>query len=378
MELELDRAALEPIVRRALARPVTLDAWRAVPFSYQVTNPLSAGIWRISGAARDGAADVGWSVILKVALSDYEVLLSRYPAAFRPELEHAYLWDREVLAYESGIFDRLPRGLAAPRLFHADRRADSCWLWLEDLGDGGGQWDVARYALAARHLGRFNGAFPSGSFDAPWLTRDWIGTWILRGFGSRGAAVVENDAIWAHPFVREGFGAGTRERLRAFLAVRERIVQRLNARPHALGHLDAFRKNLFDRVNEAGERETAAIDWSYLGYGPIGAELGHLVIGSVAFADYRQDIRELASACVPAYLDGLRESGWKGNEADVREGYALSAARWVSMLGWLTSVLDPRRQQQVEIWMGQPLAEGVAQAGARTAYLLDLLDGAMS
>ena len=378
MELELDAATLEPIVRSALDRTVALDEWRAIPFSYQVTNPLSAGIWRVAGTARDDDATVDWSVILKVALSDYDVLLSRFPPDLRPELEHAYLWDREVLAYESGIFDGLPSGLAAPRLYLADRRADSCWLWLEDLGDGGGQWDVARYALAARHLGRFNGTFPEGSFDRPWLTRDWIGTWIVRGFGSRGAVVIENDAIWAHPFVRDGFAPQTRDRLRRYLAGRERIVERLNARPHTLAHLDAFRKNLFDRTSAAGDRETAVIDWSYLGYGPIGAELGHLVIGSVAFADYRQDIRILADACLPAYLDGLREAGWNGSEADVREGYALSAARWVSMLGWLTSVLDPARQQQMETWMGQPLAESIAQAGTRTTYLVDLLDGAMS
>ncbi|HLZ48855.1 MAG TPA: hypothetical protein VKR80_09430, partial [Candidatus Limnocylindria bacterium] len=262
MELQLDHATLEPIVRRALGRPVTLGAWSAVPFSYQVTNPLSAGIWRISGTARDGATHADWSVILKIALADYDILLSRYPVALRPELEHAYLWDREVRAYESGIFDRLPPGLVAPRLFLADRRADSCGLWLEDLGDGGGQWDVARYALAARHLGRFNGLFPEGAFAAPWLTRDWIGTWTLRGFGSHGAVAIENDAIWAHPFVRAGFAAGTRDRLRRYLAERERIVERLNARPHALGHLDAFRKNLFDRAGPADERETAAIDWS--------------------------------------------------------------------------------------------------------------------
>src|SRR5204863_8960010 len=186
VDLELDEATLRPIVDRVVGRRVTLGDWTSVPFSYQVTNPLSAGIWRISGSANDGDAKLEWSVILKIALSDYDILLSRYPAALRPELEHAYLWDREVLAYESGIFDRLPPGLAAPRLFLADRRADSCWLWLEDLGDGGGQWDRPRYALAARHLGRFNGAFPAGSFEAPWLTRDWIGTWILRGFGSRG------------------------------------------------------------------------------------------------------------------------------------------------------------------------------------------------
>jgi hypothetical protein len=377
VDVEVDAATLEPIVRRALGRPVALEAWRSVPFSYQVTNPLSAGIFRISGTARYAGETLEWSVIVKVALSDYDILLARFPAEDRPELERAYLWDREVLAYESGVFDRLPPGLVAPRALLVDRRADRCWLWLEDLGDAGGAWDVERYALAARHLGRFNGAFPEGAFDAPWLTRGWIDTWLLTGFGSRGRLVLENDAIWDHPLVRSGFASDARERLRRHLDQRERIVQRLNARPSTLCHLDAFRKNLFDHVGPAGEPETAAIDWSYLGYAPIGAEVGHLVIGSVAFADYRQDIRALSGTCLDAYLVGLRDGGWRGDESQVRDGFALSAVRWVFMLGWLTAVLDPARQASTEKWAGQPLAETIAQAGHRTTFLLDLMETAL-
>lgn len=367
----LDVKTLEPIARRALGRPVTLGEWRAVPFSYQVTNPMSAGIYRISGTARDAGATVEWSVILKIALADYDVLLARFPALHRAELEHAYLWDREVLAYGSGTFDRLPAGLAAPRCLFADRRADSCWLWLEDLGDGGGQWDVPRYVEAARHLGRFNGAFPEGAFDAPWLTRGWIRTWLLTGFASRAQTILDNDAIWEHPIVRAGFAADARERLRRHWAARAATLDQLHDRPLTLAHLDAFRKNLFDRRGE-----TVAIDWSYLGLAPIGAEVGHLVIGSVAFADHRQDIRTLAAAALDAYIAGLREAGWRGDDSVVRRGYALSAVRWAFMLGWLTSVLDPQRRASTEKWAGQRLEESVAQAGDRTTYLLDLIEGA--
>lgn len=377
MDLDLDTSTLEPIVSRATGRPVTIGEWRSVPLSYQVTNPLSAGIFRISGTARDAQGTVDWSVILKIALADYDLLLARFPAEVRPELERAYLWDREVLAYESGLFDRLPPGLVAPRAFQIDRRGDRCWLWLEDLGKGEGQWDVARYALAARHLGRFNGAFPEGAFDAPWLTRGWIGTWLLTGFGSRGKVIIDNDAIWDHPVVRAGFAPATRQRLRRHLDDRERLVRRLHARPNTLAHLDAFRKNLFDHNGPRGEPETAAIDWSYLGYAPIGSEVGQLVIGSVAFADYRQDIRALTGACLDAYLDGLRDSGWTGDESVVREGLALSAGRWAYMFGWLTSVLDPERRASTEKWAGQPLEETIAQAGDRTTFLLDLIDGAL-
>jgi hypothetical protein len=365
----LDRSTLEPIVARAIGRPVAIGEWRSVPFSYQVTNALSAGIFRISGAAADGA---DWSIVLKVLQPAYDALLGRFPVENRAVLEDAYLWDREVRAYESGLFDHLPTGFAAPPALAIDRRADRCWLWLEDLGTDDARWDIARHALAARHLGLFNGAFPEGEFDAPWLTRGWIRTWLATGFGSRAQIVLDNDAIWGHPIVRRGFPDGTRDRLRRLWPGRMSVVDRLDARPSTLCHLDAFRKNLFDR-----DGQTVAIDWSYIGPAPIGVEVGHLVMGSVAFAEYGHDTMALAAASLDAYLAGLRDSGWTGDETAVREGFALSAIRWVFMLGWLSAVLDPARQAQMEERTGRRLADQVAEAGARTTFLLDLIDSAM-
>jgi thiamine kinase-like enzyme len=150
------------------------------------------------------------------------------------------------------------------------------------------------------------------------------------------------------------------------------VLDRLEARPSTLCHLDAFRKNLFDRAGE-----TVAIDWSYVGTAPIGVEIGQLVMGSVAFAEHGHDPHALAAASLDAYVAGLRDSGWNGDEDAVRDGFALAAIRWVFMLGWLGSVLDPARQAQMEKWAGQPLADQVADAGARTTYLLDLIDGAL-
>lgn len=366
----LDAAALAPIVARAVGRPVSIGEWRSEAFSYQVTNALSAGISRLHGAALDGE---GWSVILKVLHPAYDALLGRFPAESRAELETAYLWDREVQAYESGLFARLPPGFAAPRALRIERRAGSCWLWLEDLGGDGARWDVAQYARAARHLGRFNGAFPEGAFDAPWLTRSWLRTWLTTGFGSRALLTLDNDALWRHPLVKGGFTQDTRDRLRRLWPERGTVLDRLEARPSTLCHLDAFRKNLFDRAGE-----TVAIDWSYIGNAPIGIEVGHLVMGSVAFAEHGHDTHALAAASLDAYVAGLRDSGWNGDEDAVRGGFALSAIRWVFMLGWLSTVLDPTRQAQMEKWAGQPLADQIADAGARTTYLLDLIEGALA
>ncbi|MEA2660829.1 MAG: hypothetical protein QOH08_401 [Chloroflexota bacterium] len=373
----LDARALAPVVERLFGRRVTPLTWAVTPFTYQATNSLSEGVFRVSGTARDGAAVRDWSVVVKVLRPAYDVLLAWFPEESRAELEDAHRWDREVHAYESGLLDRLPAGLAAPRCLGVRRDADRCWLWLEDLGPTDPGWDVPRYALAARHLGRFNGAFPAASVpDAAWLSHGWLRTWLVTGFGSRAEFVLGNDDVWEHEIVRSAFAADDRERLERHWAERAAVLDRLDALPQTLCHLDAFRANLIGRTNARGEPETVAIDWAGMGLAPIGAEVGQLVMGSVSFADYRQDIRELAPAAVDGYIAGLRESGWNDAERDVRTGFALSAVRWVFMLGILNAALDPVRQAEVEKWAGQPYVDTLTQAGTRTRYLLGLLDSA--
>src|SRR5207244_3774720 len=107
----------------------------------------------------------------------------------------------------------------APLCFEVGGRAGLVWLWLEDVADQVGPcWPVARFALAARHLGRLNGTYLAArplpdytwlqrtllrwrverniafwaafdaARDAPWLRRCWPGTWVFAGgaYGSGG------------------------------------------------------------------------------------------------------------------------------------------------------------------------------------------------
>src|SRR5207237_402832 len=87
--------------------------------------------------------------------------------------DHPIYGKREALAYASGLLDDLPGGIAAPRCFAVEERTDeSCWLWLEEVGDRhGSRWPLSQYARAARALGRFNGAYLAGrALPAyPWL-----------------------------------------------------------------------------------------------------------------------------------------------------------------------------------------------------------------
>jgi hypothetical protein len=174
---ELDRAALEPPVRRALgSATATVASWRAAPLGGGIGAALGGGLLhRLAGTAREGGAERPWSLVLKF-LRPPPAAATR-TVANRPDPGHQFCWKREALLYGSGLLEGLPAGFAAPRCYGVEERADGIRLWLEDIAEpGGARWSLARYGEAARHLGRFNGASLVGRPlpEAPWLCRDAV------------------------------------------------------------------------------------------------------------------------------------------------------------------------------------------------------------
>jgi hypothetical protein len=112
------------------------------------------GVYRFAGNGKDRGQPVWWSLILKEIGA---------PAEGGYEDNWNY-WKRETIAYGSGLLEDLPGGLGAPRCFKVEELADGTMrLWLEDLSASNDTpWSVDRYALAARHLGQFNGAGLAG------------------------------------------------------------------------------------------------------------------------------------------------------------------------------------------------------------------------
>ena len=211
------------------------------------------------------------------------------------------------------------------------------WLWLEDIKeDVGNPWPVEQYAIAARHLGQFNGAYLTGQSipSEPWVTRNW-----LRQYVEHAAPMIEFIRINPnHPIILHMYPGNTLAQVLAIWEVRTQILDVLDNLPQVFCHQDAFRRNLFAR----GGR-TIAIDWGYMGIAPVGAELVALVAGSLGFFEIPAGrVRELDQLCFEAYLQGLSEAGWKVDPKVVRTGYALTlmlrypiGAQIGEMLGWL-------------------------------------------
>jgi hypothetical protein len=137
----IDQAALTPVLRRALdSETVQVVDWDCQPLQAGVG--LASSVFRVSGQARDQGDTIPWSLILKV--------VRLLPHADDPG-NVIYYWKREVLAYQTGLLDDLPGGLAAPACYGVvEQPGQGAWLWLEDVADAcGPRWPLEQYGVAA-------------------------------------------------------------------------------------------------------------------------------------------------------------------------------------------------------------------------------------
>jgi hypothetical protein len=324
----LDAAALTPVVRRALGRRTAVPlTWRWGELPYASYLPARRLI-RLDGTADVRGEPVPWSAVIKIVAPPPPGGAAPPPA-----------WDREVRAYRSGLLRRLPGGLVAPRVLHIGRTAGAAWLWLERVEDAfGGRWPLAQYGVAARHLGRLNGAYLVSRPLPPfrWLRRDWAAGQSEPAHLP--AARRELERLLTQPTVRAAFPAAEGDRLRRLLDAQPALLEQLARLPQTLCHHDASSANLFARRPRARDAtapaleawETVAVDWEDVGPGPPGADVATLVFGSMRRGAFPADrAQALTRTVLAAYAGGLREAGWRGDRQTVLLGFAAAVAlRW--------------------------------------------------
>lgn len=306
----VDQACLTSLVQKILDRPaLQVSNWKVQQLHGGVE--WDSAVFRFQGEATDGTENIPWSLILKTIL----------PAKKSADPAGIWYWKREALAYQSGFLHHLPGGnLTAPTCYEISERPDgSMWLWMEEVKDDiPCPWSIEQYAVVARNLGQFNGAYLTGQSlpSEPWITRNW-----LRKYVENAAPMIEFVRRKPnHPTVMHMFPGDTVAQVLAVWEKRAKILEVLENLPQVFCHQDAFRRNLFAR----GGR-TVAIDWGYMGIAPVGAELVALVAASLGFFEIPTDkVMELDRLCFEGYLQGLGDAGWKGDPKLVRTGYALS------------------------------------------------------
>ncbi len=367
--LKTDITDLTDLVRESLGDPYAEIAEQRVEKIGHPGALSTAGLHRVSGTTTAGRR---WSFVAKSIHSvRHWPMIGMLPDGMREQTIAHFPWRADLDVYLEAA--PLPEGLRLPRLHRVDDLGDDrLVLWLEDVREIPGAWDLDRYRAAARLLGRLaamNRVTPAGDpassrqrnrapdlapshhqrdpapdhrqpGPAPDPAPDHPRRGLAAGCGlpsSPGRPLspslrgycegpvlnlmlpgLRDPATWAHPLVAAYTDAALRDDLLALGERMDWLLETVNRLPHTLGHGDASPQNLL--VPADGSAEFVAIDWSWPGPLPIGLDLGQLLVGLAnAGAMEPAELPAIHAAIEPAYAAEV-----DADPAIVRFGYIAS------------------------------------------------------
>jgi hypothetical protein len=360
---------LAGIVADALGDPeAELLSSRADAVPYDLPALTTAGRFWVRGQARTAGGERPYCLFVKVVQSWSRSAFFQFVPEEHREIALAGLpWEIEPSVYASDLGAVLPPGLTMPRAY-AVREVDelSAALWLEAVDHVDEPWKVERFSEAARLLGRL-AASPDvrpladvGRGPQQQIVRDYAEGRLRHQV----VPALEDDGLWRHPLVAGAFSPELRGRLRSAARRLDDVVAELESVPEMTVHGDACSRNLLVRRDGAG---FSLIDFGFWSKGPVGFDLGQLLIGEVQTGERPAcQLPELETACVAAYVEGLREEGADVPLAVVQRAHALQAL----LFAGLSSL-------PLEQLGAPPTPELQRVAGERAqlaTFLLDLVD----
>lgn len=321
----MDAQELAPVVRQATGVAEAWPTrWSCHTLTDELVNPVTVGLFRIEGEAdAPGQPGLSWTVVLKV-VSDVNFGGSDLDVGYSHEAQDWNYWNREVQVYRSGFVEDLPGPLTAVRCWGcAEVAPDESWIWLEALEGAASRrrWSLSELAESAYHLGAFGAqglARVEEIESYGWAAQRWLRGWVASSaeFGAGHAA--EHEDCWRHPLLRDLLPATARTRYLDVIADSERLLTLVESFPRTVAHHDAQWSNLFHAGPDGAKRGTVAIDWSFLGSAPVGQDLGTHLSGNIC--NWGIDPHDSAAhdaTATAAYLQGLRDFGWAGDERQV-------------------------------------------------------------
>ncbi len=346
----LPAADLAPVVRQTLGvEDAWPTRWECQPLVASLINPITMGLFRVEGVADVGTGrEAPWMVVLKV-VGDVDLIGTPLDSGYCHEPQDWNYWYREALAYRSGFLERFRGPFVAARCFAClDVDVAQTWIWLEAL-DGAAprpHWSLDQLAQSAYDLGVFAAQAQDEVQELEsytWAARNWLRGWVasIDALGAGHAA--EHAGCWESPLVCGSLTASARARFAALMRSGGRLLQLLESFPTTVAHHDAQHGNLFQSISAGGVRHTVAIDWSYLGSASVGEDLGsHIANNIFNRAIDPQDAADHDALSTAAYLEGLRDFGWSGEERQVllaraARGALQLAPFYAVHLSWLCS-----------------------------------------
>lgn len=219
-------------------------------------------------------------------------------------------WGREATFYESDLASTgWTDDVRAARCV-IDDHGDCRDLWIEEVAGIPAALDLCRRAA----VGLAHWQVAHAAADHHWLAGDWIATHV-------GRYELDNARTLAHPAWPAAIERGLDPALRELVAMRvtdpAEIARRLAESPLTLTNHDFHTGN----IGTVGD-QVVIIDWAYVGWGPIGHDVGHLALSlePVGVFDPAEVWRDLTSA----YVEALAAAGWRGDLGVVERSIAVS------------------------------------------------------
>lgn len=314
---DLDRLSL--LTRDAFGLDADPQATVVDKVAYPFGSPATGALLRVKDAGGE------WAVFCKVLQHvRHWPLLPFLPPEAQKDFPNQLPWRAELDLWDQVMAPTFPQGLRPPHL-HAiiDLGDDRLSVWMENVEEDPGPWDLARYRRAGHLVGRWNARSRS-----PELLRS---TGLPNGFAlrmyaeqavaHRGLEPLASDELWAHPWLAPH--ADLRRRLLDVAPRIPELLDRLDECEQALPHGDASPQNLL--VPADAPDTFVAIDISFRAGHALGMDLSQMLVGLThAGIVPAADLHGIADAILPEYVEGLRAEGWTGDPDEVAWAFAVT------------------------------------------------------
>jgi hypothetical protein len=358
----------QPTVRRVASRALGEEArdtriLRVESLDFNATNPTTVSVDRVHLVSVQRGRPTPWTAVVK--------RLTGSAMHAGTSLGYWNHWRREQFVYDSGLLDMLPASIRAPRFYgtFSGGKPRTLSLWLEDVHEHTRNWRATDFQSNARHLGAMAGAWAGKPFSRHrFLANNWLTQLVSMAQPFVGDLLA--DEVWNHPWAKQAFSIPVKVRARQLLLYEApRMLTRLARLPATLCHFDPHRANSF---LESGPR-TVLLDWSFLGAGPVGADLGAALFGNAFSLEIAPRSLDAVSAKFPSeYLAGLRSVGVRASRQDIE--FAMNAVAVIRTAQFLPFALQASREagfgEQATGFLAR-VAKRPVEFGRAVAWLFD-------
>jgi hypothetical protein len=365
---DLDDDALAAAVARGLGvADVEVLSCRVEVADYDIEALTTAGRYWVRGTAQHATGRSPYAFFVKVVQSWTRTrYFEMVPEHLRDVAAAGLPWRNEPDVYRSGLGDRLPGGLSMPEAFSVvDIDDESAALWLRAVDVDARAWTPEIFSRAAYLLGRL-AASPRVRPLSLVGSQDVVRRYAHGRVEHQIAPTLRNEELWRHPLVAEAFDSELRARILGAMDALPGILAELDSAPLGAAHGDASPRNLL--IEQGSPNAFVLIDFGFWSRAPLGFDLSQLLLGEVQLGERpAAELPELETACLDAYVAGLRAEGCEVAWEVVRRAHALTM-----LLFWGLSAVP------VEVLFGAPSPPpDVFHERARAArFVLDLVDAA--